>query len=55
MHPLPHSTGSPGNYKAQIEAGKRLDSWSLESKRLICQIPASFGDTVWDEAEAIPP
>jgi hypothetical protein len=48
------STGYPGEYEVQIEADKRIDIWSLESKHFICRIPASYGEIVWDEAEAIP-
>lgn len=49
-----HSTGYPGNYVVQIETGKRIDSWSFETKHFICRIPASYREIVWDQAERIP-
>ncbi|KAJ5975022.1 hypothetical protein N7481_008729 [Penicillium waksmanii] len=49
-----HCEGWPGYWKPAIESNKRFQSWWIESKDLVAQIPASAGPIVEQEARAIP-
>ncbi|KAJ5109018.1 hypothetical protein N7456_005693 [Penicillium angulare] len=49
-----HTVGCPGYYERAVEPAKHFDSWSIEEKHFVAQIPSSQEETVFEQAAAIP-
>jgi hypothetical protein len=49
-----HCEGSPGSRRLVIEANRRFNSWSIESKSFLARVHVSAARTVEDQARAIP-